>query len=146
MLDVTSVWCLSCVFLICSWFLLVLFIIELAINVVQISLKIFHYILIGTSFFLSERMQNLYAWTKYNRFNPKESLYYAYLSDKEKIQWMSKVKPYVLVIQNSLRSANFLQYLVKNYKLVSKRVLVEPNPKVSFQVSNSRWLVSLGWT
>eukprot|EP00092_Neocalanus_flemingeri_P062339 GFUD01075194.1.p1 GENE.GFUD01075194.1~~GFUD01075194.1.p1 ORF type:complete len:809 (-),score=151.58 GFUD01075194.1:65-2260(-) len=121
--------------------LTIMTIIELAFNLVRISLKTFHYILIGTTVFLSDRLHNLYVWTTADTFDSKEMLYYGYLSDREKIQWMSKVEPYVAVILNSIKKTSFHQYLFKSYRLASRISLlpskisldsIDPSPQVSF--------------
>jgi hypothetical protein len=59
-------------------------IIEIAFTMSVILFKGFRIFLLGGSFILAERLQNLYIWARRVKFETKELLYYGYLSDQEK--------------------------------------------------------------
>ena len=79
----------------CEILCLPLLFIVIAFNMLQLVLKVFFFLLFGITVWLARALQNMYVWMKSSDYNPIELLHYAYLSDKEKKIWISRVEPYV---------------------------------------------------
>eukprot|EP00092_Neocalanus_flemingeri_P064604 GFUD01078426.1.p1 GENE.GFUD01078426.1~~GFUD01078426.1.p1 ORF type:complete len:982 (-),score=180.67 GFUD01078426.1:82-3027(-) len=110
-------------------------IIEVALNLFRCVLKLFFYLLFGITLYLAEAIANMYIWTQSDEYDPAELLNYAFLSDKEKIQWISKVNQYVLLVTKALQSRRFVQFIVDNEK--PKQNSFDPHPNALYKFKYS---------